>query len=271
MRLVRRPRQRLEDVARVHEVLQQGAHGGGPVDRGEQGQERRPVPGEGPERLAERLMLRSRLARDPGGVGGEESEGMVRIGLVLRQVEVDAADEVPHAVPGEEVRLDAAPVPARSPRGSAPRARSTTSRAGRHPRTRRPRSGALRRASRSRVSGGTGTATWARCSSRSPTAQSRVTKSRAKSRKNPSAGESGVETSAAPRWKSPAAGPTAKAAAMAVAGSGSSAGASGSSRRRSRPEGETAGARRRSARGRPGAVTGHDATGADGVERQPRR
>ena len=80
-------------------------------------------------------------------------------------------------------------------------------------------------------------------------AQSRATKSRAKSRKNPSAGGSGVETSTAPRWKSPAAVPAAKAAAIASAGLGSSDGASGFSRRRSRPEGETASVSRRSIEG----------------------
>jgi hypothetical protein len=71
-------------------------------------------------------------------------------------------------------------------------------------------------------------------------AQSRAMKSRAKSRKKPSAGGSEVETSPAPRWNSPAAVPAANAAAIVSAGFGSSAGASGLLRRRSRPEGETA-------------------------------
>ena len=76
-------------------------------------------------------------------------------------------------------------------------------------------------------------------------AQSRATKSRAKSRKNPRSGGSGVDTSTAPRWNSPGAVPSAKAAAIVPAGLASSGGASGLSRRRSRPEGETASASRR--------------------------
>lgn len=80
-------------------------------------------------------------------------------------------------------------------------------------------------------------------------AQSRATKSRAKSRKKPSAGGSGVETSTAPRWKSPAAVLAAKAPANVSATLGSSDGASGSSTRRSRPEGETASVSRRSIEG----------------------
>ena len=76
-----RPGERLEDVPRVHQVLQQGAVGGGAVDRGEQGWERRPIPREGAERLTEGLMLRPGLAGEPGRVGREEGEGMVAVVL----------------------------------------------------------------------------------------------------------------------------------------------------------------------------------------------
>ena len=110
--LARRPGERLEDVSGVHQVLEQGAAGRGAADGGEERQERRPVAGKGAERLAEGLMLRAGPAREPGRVGGEKREGMIAVLLVLRQVEVDASDEVPDGVPGLEVRLDAALVAA---------------------------------------------------------------------------------------------------------------------------------------------------------------
>ncbi len=110
--LARRPGQGLEDVSRVHQLLEERAARGGAVDGSEQGQERRPVPGKVPERLAEGLMLRPGLAREPGRVGGEKGEWMVAVVLVLRQVEVHAPDEVPDRVLCPEVGLDASRVAA---------------------------------------------------------------------------------------------------------------------------------------------------------------
>jgi hypothetical protein len=110
VRLAGRPGQRLEDVSRVHQVLEHGAGRGGAIDRSEQGQQRRPVPGERPERLAEGLMLRPGLAGEAGRVGREEAEGMVAVVLVLRQVKVDSPDEVPDGVLGLQVGLDAPPM-----------------------------------------------------------------------------------------------------------------------------------------------------------------
>ena len=196
---------------------------------------------------------------------------MIRIGLVLRQVEADAADEVPHAVPGEEVRLDAAPVtrdllaevrlelgpPGLQPggihvlgaRGSgASRARAA----------REHRGGPARLPGRAAPRG-------------RRTAQSRVTKSRAKSRKNPSAGRAAWATSTAPRWKEPGGWPD---------GEGGRDGLGGPEleRRRVRileeaqpSRGRDGGRESALRRGRLGAVTGHGTTGADGVERRPRR
>ena len=126
-----------------------------------------------------------------------------------------------------------------------------------------PASGGASPASRGSSPVGAGTSTRAPRSSMSPIPQTRATNSRAKSRKNPSAGGSGVETSTAPRWKSPAAVPWAKAPAIAAAGSGSSGGASGLSRIRSCPDGETASVSRRSIAGGYGASPAAEATGRD--------
>ena len=62
-----------------------------------------------------------------------------------------------------------------------------------------PASGGASLASRASSPDGAGMSTCALRSSMSPIAQIRATNSRAKSRKNPSAGGSGVETSTAPR------------------------------------------------------------------------
>ncbi|MBI3454198.1 MAG: hypothetical protein HY002_00230 [Candidatus Rokubacteria bacterium] len=110
MGLAGRPGEGLEDVPRVHQVLEHGTGRGGAVDWREQRQEGRPVPCERPERLAEGLMLRPGLAGETGRVGGEEGERMVAVVLVLRQVEVDSPDEVPDGVLGLQIGLDASPM-----------------------------------------------------------------------------------------------------------------------------------------------------------------
>ena len=56
--------------------------------------------------FAERLVLHASLGREPGNVGRQECEWVLRVALVLREVERHAADEPPLRISLAEVGLD---------------------------------------------------------------------------------------------------------------------------------------------------------------------
>ena len=104
-RLTGAPAQRLENLAAVDEVFQPKAVLASALQRRQQGQQALPVGSGGvfAQRLAQRPVLCLALRRQPGGVGGEQGEGILLVLAVLGQMNVNAADEVP----GRVARLQA--------------------------------------------------------------------------------------------------------------------------------------------------------------------
>ena len=105
-RLLRRPAQRVEDLAGVDHRLEPGAALGRPLHRQEQREQALLVRRAGvlAQGLAERQVLGLAVRGEPVGVGREEGERRLLVLAVLGEVEVDAADEVPGRVqPLEEL------------------------------------------------------------------------------------------------------------------------------------------------------------------------
>ena len=99
---IRRPRQRLVDLARVDERPHPRARLRGLLDRRQQRDERRPVPGAGilRQRPAQGQVPHPSARREPGGVRRQEGERPLLVVRVLRQVEADP----PHLVPARGPR-----------------------------------------------------------------------------------------------------------------------------------------------------------------------
>ena len=104
--LLRRPAQRVEDLAGVDHLLEPGAALGRALHREQQREEpllvgRARVLAQG---LAERQVLGLAVRREPAGVGREEGERRLLVLAVLGEVEVHPPDDVPGRVqPLEEV------------------------------------------------------------------------------------------------------------------------------------------------------------------------
>ena len=94
-RLVRRPAQRMEDLAGVDDLLQPGAAFAGAADRLEQLQEFGLGAGAGvfAQRSAERRVAQRAVGGEPRGVGGEKGERPLGVLAVLGEVEMHAADD----------------------------------------------------------------------------------------------------------------------------------------------------------------------------------
>ena len=106
--LLRRPAQRMKDLARVDHLLEPGAALGRALDREQERQKALLVGRAGvlAQRLAERQVLGLAVRREPGGVGREEGEGRLLVLAVLGEVEVHPAHDVPGRVQALEEVLD---------------------------------------------------------------------------------------------------------------------------------------------------------------------
>ena len=95
--LPRRPRQRLVDVAGIHQFLDQRALLRGELDGREQLDERLLVSRAGvlAQGLAQRLILHPPTPGHAGGIRGQEGKRAGRIAAVLRQVKTDPAHLMP--------------------------------------------------------------------------------------------------------------------------------------------------------------------------------
>src|SRR5439155_22315870 len=100
VRLPWRPLQRLEDRTGLDELAQERALPGRSLDGRQQREQRCLVARSARflDGLAERPMLHLRVRRQSRGVRRQEREGMLRIALVLGEVEADATDEVPNRI-----------------------------------------------------------------------------------------------------------------------------------------------------------------------------
>ena len=109
IRLARGPGQRVIDLARVDHLLDQFASLGRALDRQQERQQRRAIlrPRVLLQGLPQGLVLHASLGRQPGDVGRQEREGMIRVALVLGEVERHAADESPLGIELAQVGLHA--------------------------------------------------------------------------------------------------------------------------------------------------------------------
>ena len=103
-----RPAERVIDLAALDHRLQPRTLGARPLDRHEQRQQARLVGGAGvlAERAAERQMQRPRPGRQVGRVGRQKGERRLVVAAILREVEMDAADQMPRRVLPLQERLD---------------------------------------------------------------------------------------------------------------------------------------------------------------------
>ena len=101
VRLLGRPGQRLVDVARIDQFLDERTGLRSQVDGREQFHQRLLVLGAGVllKGLAQRLILHPRTARQARCVGGQKGERILRVAAVLGQMETDPPDLVPERGP----------------------------------------------------------------------------------------------------------------------------------------------------------------------------
>ena len=151
------------------------------------------------QRLRQRPVLDLAAGPRAHRVGGEEGERVVLVAAVLGQVQADLADDVPR----RDGARAATRRPARDARGSRRRTHDSSPPSARPPSRAStysaPSIGGTAPASRAASSGGQSISTRSRWSSRSGTAQSRVTNARPMSRRNARSGASAASSSVAPR------------------------------------------------------------------------